>query len=152
MRPVSQKYPCKLPRSYSALICLFFIFSCSIPSINPKSETENQRSELSYYANGKLEYEAEYFKGKLDGMSRYWSIEGGLISESEYSNGNPHGMWKKYHINGNIMSEVNYFHGQKHGLETWYHENGEIQSEQTYNYGNPEGDLIRWDQDGSILY
>ena len=152
MRYKSQKYPYLLYKSYFVLLCLFFFTSCSILGISPKSVTANQHTERSYYENGKLEYEAEYINGKLDGMSRYWSIGGKLISESEYSYGNPHGMWKNYHTNGNMMHTVNYFHGKKHGIEKWYHENGKIKSEQVFSYGNPEGELVRWNQDGSLLY
>ena len=102
MRHTSQKYPDLLPKRCLALICLLLITSCNIPGINKGPETANQHNKRSYYKNGNLEYEAEYLNGKLDGMSRYWSIEGALISESEYSNGKPHGIWKKFEKYGVI--------------------------------------------------
>ena len=109
-------------------------------------------TEVAYYPNGQQEYAAEYFNGKLDGMSRYWSEEGLLISESEYSHGKPHGIWKKYYVNQNIMLESHYFHGQKHGKEKWYYANGQLKSEQSFHFGEPLDAIIRWHPNGSIIY
>ena len=155
MRYISQKYPIPFSRNIISftLSLILMLIGCmnyrerSTPQISSKKHTE-----YSYFANGQLEYEAEYLNGKLDGMSRNWSINGELLSQAEYSNGNPHGIWKTYHFNGSMMSEVNYFHGKMHGIEKWYHENGTIKSEQVYDYGNPIGKPIRWKQDGSIIY
>ena len=136
------------------LIAISFICSnCATFKSKDNIETITTRyTEVAYYANGKMEYSAEYVNGKLDGISKYWSKEGVLISDSEYSNGNPHGKWKKYYKNHIILYEINYLHGKKHGKEKWYYENGQIKSEQTFQNGIAKSTLIRWRPDGSIMY
>ena len=116
------------------------------------SNKEHKTIEKSYYNNGNIEYIAEWYNDKLDGVSRYFSIDGHLISESQYSSGKLHGITKKYFPNNIIMYEVNFFFGKKHGLEKWYYDNGQIKSEQSFNYGNSNKEIKRWTPDGSVLY
>ena len=151
MKYISKSYPLKLTVTLSIL----FLISGNCVQVGNRKASESLSpvyTEFSYYPNGQQEYAAEYLNGKLDGISRYWTEDGILISESEYSHDKPHGIWKKYYANQNIMHEVYYFHGQKHGQEKWYYENGLIKSEQSFQYGVSKSTLIRWEPDGSIIY
>ena len=134
-------------------IILLIAGNCArIGGRNISKSPASVHTEYSYYPNGKQEYAAEYFNGKLDGTSLHWSQDGSLISETEYSNGKLHGIWKKYYANQNTMYEAPYFHGQKHGDEKWYYENGQVKSEQSFHFGVPSSIIIRWLPDGSIIY
>mgnify|MGYP000385518781 CR=1 FL=1 len=146
-----------IPYSFKLIVLLiniFFIFGNCVQMGHRKvlESPSPTYTEFSYYSNGQKEYAAQYLNGKLDGMSRYWSEDGLLISESEYSHGKPHGLWEKYYANQKTMYQVHYFHGQKHGKEKWYYENGQIKSEQLFQYGVSANPPIRWKSDGSIIY
>ena len=151
MRAVSQNI--NIGKTISnLLLSLFILFTGCFPIFNNKVSNQKTYVDRSYYPNGAIEYEAEYFNHKLDGISRHWSETGILLSESEYNNGQPHGLWLKYHLDGNIMNEIHYFHGQKHGYENWYYKNGIMKSQTEYNYGKIIGPIIRWDPSGLLIY
>ena len=132
------------------LLLSFLITNCSTIQFNKNKTTKHVKE--SFYNNGQIEYKAEYFNNKLDGITTYWSIDGILISESSYSNGKPHGKWIKYHPNKNLFYEVIYFYGKKDGKEIWYYENGQIKSEQSFKNGKANSDIIRWYPNGKIIY
>ena len=133
------------------IIFLFFIIGCI--SLGPKTKKiDNIEIKQSYYSNNKIEYEAKFLNGKLDGLSKTWHENGIISSESYYSNGIPHGIWKKFYSNGSILYEVEYNYGEKNGYEKWFYENGQIKSKQKYINGFKEGVTIRWKNDGSLLY
>ena len=135
------------------LILLFLFSGCSYLGLKDSPATTSQTDvKRSYFPNGNLEYEAEFVNEKLDGTSRVWSEDGILLSISQYSNGKPHGSWKTFHLNKKLKYETTYFHNQKHGYEKWYYESGQLKSEQKFNYGKAETEVIRWNQDGTILY
>ena len=137
---------------YFGIVLIMFISANCFPGKMNVASKMHVDVEYSYYANGKLEFSAEYVNGKLDGLSKHWSEMGYLISETQYSNGKLHGFWKKYYSNKNILYVAYYSHGKKHGKEKWYHENGQLKSEQSFNYGISQEDMIRWNSDGSIIY
>ena len=151
MRYLSKLYFLKLTVTLS-ILCIIAGNCMQMGHRTVVDSSSAVHTEYSYYSNGQQEYAAEYLNGKLDGISRYWSEDGLLISESEYSNGKPHGIWKEYYINRNTKHEVHYSHGQKNGMELWYYENGQVKSEQSFQYGVSENTIIRWHPDGSIIY
>lgn len=48
---------------------------------------QNKTTETMFYPNGKIQYTAEYFSGKLNGMWKKWDSLGNIISEEVYKNG-----------------------------------------------------------------
>ena len=50
------------------------------------------------------------------------------------------------------MYEVQYEYGQKHGDEKWYYENKQLKSEQKFSYGETVTNIVRWNQDGTLIY
>ena len=155
MRAGSQNYFLSLIKKTLLIghLSLLIIISCAPLSLKKTAQaTQDIHVDRSYYSNGQLEYEAEYLNNKLDGISRYWTEDGILISESEYSNGQENASWKKYHPNGSLMNDTEYFHGKKHGFEKWYYENGNLKSEVQYKFGEPITKIIRWNPDGTIIY
>jgi len=154
MRAISQIFPFIFISSNKIILFLFVIIAgCTHFGFRKDSTSSpNLNVERSYFSNGKIEYEAEFINGKLDGLSRVWTENGMLISESEYSNGQPHGIWRKYHPNGSLMYEVHYEYGKKHGDEKWFYESGQVKSDQKFKYGKPESEIIRFQSDGTLVY
>ena len=154
MRPISQNI--RFFIFYSQIIILFLILmmnGCThFKSGNEPNPSTQKEVKQSFFSNGNLEYEAEYFNGKLDGTSKVWLEDGTLYSISKYSNNQPHGIWKKIHPNGKLMFEVNYEYGQKHGVEKWYYQNGNLKSEQEFDFGISILEITRWNIDGTLIY
>ena len=145
------------PASQNIKIIILFLYllisGCSnFTSVNKPNPSTQKEVKQSFFSNGNLEYEAEYFHGKLDGSSKVWLEDGTLFSISKYRNNQPHGIWKKFHPNGKLMFEVNYEYGQKHGLEKWYYENGNLKSEQEFDFGISISVITRWNIDGTLIY
>ena len=115
-------------------------------------ELRNHEIRKSYYNNGSLEYKSSYFNDKLDGPTYYYSVDGILLTYAEYENGSMHGISKNFYKTGKIQYICSYFHGHKHGEEKFYHENGQVQSLLQYEYGKEINEMIRWNQNGELLY
>ena len=47
---------------------------------------------------------------------------------------------------------INYEYGRKHGKEIWYYKSGQKKSEAIYKNDNIDSDIIRWDENGNIIY
>ena len=50
------------------------------------------------------------------------------------------------------MYEVHYEYGKKNGVEKWYYRNGQIKSEQNFIHGQTDGEITRWQLDGTLIY
>ncbi|MBW7887535.1 MAG: hypothetical protein H3C35_04120 [Bacteroidetes bacterium] len=48
---------------------------------------QTKTTEIVFYPNGKIQYQAEYFNGKLNGMWKKWDSLGNVTSEEVYKNG-----------------------------------------------------------------
>ena len=123
------------------LAIAFFYQSCS-----------NIRHEIVYYDNGKKKYDIQYKNDKIDGKTIYWDKNGNLINVVNYSNDKFHGEWIDYYKNGNMQHIINYRYGQKHGTEIWYYQSGNMKSQAIYESDIIISDLIRWDDNGRIIY
>ena len=140
--------------NHRLLLLLSFIISNCF-HINSKQNLDlsiNRKIEQSYFANGQLEYEAEFYNGKLDGVIRVWNEDGILKSKSEYSNGKAHGIWKQYHVNGKISYSTTYQYGEKNGSEKWFYKNGALKSEQEFNNGMAISKIARFTDNGQLIY
>ena len=115
-------------------------------------ENRNYEIRKSYYDDSSLEYKSSYLNNKLDGSSYHYSLNGTLLSYAEYTNGSLHGISKNYYRTGEIQSSCLYFHSHKHGEEKFYYKNGQLQSLIKYDYGKEISTIIRWDENGELLY
>ena len=135
------------------LIFLLLFISCNqLNRPNDFDWNKNKQIKKSFFANGNLEYESELFNGKLNGTTTVWLENGTIFSTSQYSNSIPHGKWKRFHSSGALMFELTYVYGKKDGYEKWYHENGNIKSEQYFKNGESKSAIVRWDQNGNLIY
>ena len=108
--------------------------------------------EKEYYDNGALKYKIQKLNNTIDGYAKYWDIEGNLINVVNYSNGVLHGSWEEYYSNGKIKYTLNYQYGLKDGYERWYYNNGFKKSETLYKDNEIIIDIIRWDNNGNLIY
>ena len=108
--------------------------------------------EIAYYDNGNKRYDIEYKNGNIDGLAIYWDDDGNLINKVYYINNKLHGQWIDYYSNGNILHTIKYNFGKKHGTEIWYYESGNIKSQVVFKNDNIVSDIIRWDDNGKIIY
>ena len=145
MRHRSQKIlPDYLYSHYLILFLSIMISGCFHSKSTYNTRDQIQKNiERSYYPDGKLEYEAEFFNGKLDGTSRVWDENGFLRSISQYSNGKPHGSWQQFHINGKKSYTVEYDYGNKN----------EQYNNDYFTLGSSEGDIaLNWfDEDETAI-
>jgi len=139
-------------KSLNIFIICFFILNIQSCGLLNFGQTKNHEIKKSYYDDNSLEYKSSYYNNKLDGSSYHYSIDGILLSYAEYENGSPHGIWKTFYNTGEIKYSCSYFHGHKHGEEKFYHKNGQAQSLMKYDYGEEVSEIIRWDENGELLY
>jgi len=127
--------------------------SCVIhKDINRNSLIDKQKTVKSYFDNGKIEYQYEFYNDLMHGLAIYYYENGNIKSEAKYENGKLHNKYKEYFSNGNIKFTIEYNNGYKHGFERWYYLNGQIKSEKQYNNNELIGVIVRWDSKGNIIY
>lgn len=119
--------------------------------------------------------EINYVDGELDGLQKYFFIDGKLSEETQFSKGIKNGITKEYFPNGNIQSmgnykddkldgsfvtyhpnggkqcELTFVNEKRNGLMTCYYPNGKKKSELNYNNGAVNGLVINYNEVGDII-
>jgi hypothetical protein len=72
-------------------------------------------------------------------VTKTYYPNGALKTEGEYWNGQLHGNYKEYYPNGRIWKEWHFFQGKEDGISTWYFEDGIKSIEWNYRNGEKEG-------------
>ncbi|WP_100615540.1 toxin-antitoxin system YwqK family antitoxin [Confluentibacter citreus] len=84
-----------------------------------------------YYINGQVSQKENYKKGKLNGVSVWYSEDNVIIKEYTYVDGLLHGLSKFYDPKGQLVTEGFYKNDQKSG--TWkYYEAGKLTEEKNF--------------------
>ena len=122
------------------IFLLVLFFSCS-----------SQIIDKSYYGNNQLRYKIEKENNKEHGLASYWDQDGNLINTVEYFYGEIHGDWTRYYKSGNIESIIKYKFGNKDGYEITYYENGIMKSKVLYKDGTEVSEIIRWNNNGTLI-
>jgi len=86
--------------------------------------TVNHGSYRSWYENGSLESQGEYWTGNRFGDWRYWYPDGGLREAGRYSTQGKQDTWVTYHSNGVLAEVTRYSYGKKLGLSELWDGNG----------------------------
>lgn len=149
---------------------------------NSKGDTINIDSFPKYsgkykvvYPDGKVMAEANYVNGNFDGVfkeyffdgsiSRVFYYKSGMLdstytsyyyggiksSEGSYKFNNKTGVWKSYGDEGYLLSETAYASDMMNGIQTDYFENVKDRI-CTYKDDKLEGDMKKYDLDGSLAY
>ncbi len=105
----------------------------------------------SYTLDGVKDIEGNYEGDHKEGLWKYYTDNGVLISEETYDDeGNIDGEDRDYHRNGEIASIMKYENGTLTGYEVSYHKNGQM-SEQGYNQnGLAQGRWESYYPDGKL--
>lgn len=111
-----------------------------------------QKTEKTYYGNGKKFSEISYINGEKDGTEKIYYKNGQVCSKTEFRNGKREGPRTQYYANGKIFSEVSFTNDKENGIYKTYHENGKISSEVEYINGTRNGILKEYDNNGSLIF
>lgn len=105
---------------------------------------------ISYYPNGKLKSEDQYFNGQLEGSSRRFFDNGSLSQKRYYHQNEKIGIHEGWWKNGNRKFYYEFESGFHHGeLKEWFY-SGALARNFHYELGKEVGSQQMWDEDGSI--
>lgn len=76
-------------------------------------------------------------------------MEGTTTKEFECQFGVLNGVTRTYNAQGGVIYEAHYANGLLHGTETTYFESGKIQHQTTFSNGAKEGEEVFYDEDGN---
>ncbi|MBK8626272.1 MAG: hypothetical protein IPN86_12125 [Saprospiraceae bacterium] len=100
--------------------------------------------------HGKKLGEFNYKKNQLQGLQKFYNIDGQLTSEAMYKDDMLNGIKITYYPNGLLQEEETYLNDELDGLNTTYHINGGINCKSTYVKGQIDGKFTCYHPDGSI--
>jgi hypothetical protein len=64
------------------------------------------------FPDGSPRGEADFFKGKKDGMERFWWPNGKLMEDGQWFDGRAHGVFRKWNEKGNLIEVIRYKNGE----------------------------------------
>jgi antitoxin component YwqK of YwqJK toxin-antitoxin module len=64
------------------------------------------------FPDGSPRGEADFFKGKKDGMERFWWPNGKLKENGQWFDGRAHGVFQKWNEEGNLIEVIRYKNGE----------------------------------------
>lgn len=102
----------------------------------------------SFYEDGGLEIEANYFENELAGQWKHYNADGNLEWMVTYTDGYRNGPYQQFHNNGKLKLEGNIVKEKKQGIEMRYDEN-QILVWKGYYHNDQFSDVwIRYDVNG----
>lgn len=104
-----------------------------------------------YYPEGALQEEGYFIDNLRDGVSKWYTQDHHLSIEYTYLKGNLNGVQKTYYSNGNIASEGNMLNNLEEGEYVEYFQNGKLKLIGKYVHGMKEGVWKEYDEDGKII-
>lgn len=109
-----------------------------------KMNGKNREGEWEYYyANGKTLMIIENYKdGVLDGLSKFYYINGKVNEEMNYVNGKLDGKMKRFSDSGILLDDLNYKNGKREGDAKYYNLDGDLISAGKYRNDEKFG---KWD-------
>ncbi len=96
------------------------------------------------YPNGQKWSEANFVKGKLEGLYTEWWENGQKQAETNIVDGKKEGLETAWWKTGKKKSEQNFVNGKPNGPVTGWYENGQKKSEATFVDGKQEGLETAW--------
>jgi antitoxin component YwqK of YwqJK toxin-antitoxin module len=113
----------------------------------PKNGREGQW--FFYQKNGKIDTDAIFMNGKLNGNCKFYYENGQIKEEKEFKSDKIDGLVKLYYENGTIKESGTWINGEANGKFLFYNEKGTKYSECTYINGEKNGIEITFDENGS---
>jgi antitoxin component YwqK of YwqJK toxin-antitoxin module len=102
--------------------------------------TDKKLHHENYYPNGIKHSEGESVNGLRQGVWKFYSITGALITSENYDEGRVDGMLINYYSNGQVKDKVEYKGDLSDGYYKEYYQNGTIKAEGWYVAGAEQGD------------
>ena len=106
---------------------------------------------VSYYDNGKVSREMEFFNGLLVNNYKSYYYNGQLESNITFSEGEYHQKYLEYYPNGSIKTDQNYIHGTLQGPSKKYYENGQVKVVENYLNNVLSGPAKYFSKEGKVL-
>jgi len=112
----------------------------------PKNFTGTWRTWLG---GGQLVAQEQYLRGKLDGLSIRWDIQGQGRLEASYRDGNLNGLWRIIGQDGSIANSLEYADGKPAGHWIGFYPNGSTNFEMFHSRpGARDGPEVSWTRAG----
>jgi antitoxin component YwqK of YwqJK toxin-antitoxin module len=105
----------------------------------------------TYYDNGKIKEEIWYKEDIKQGQTRWYSQTGRLVAEYNYENGNFQGFQKTYYENDTISVLSHYYDNELSGEYIEYYRNGKPKISGFYKAGQKDGLWTEYDETGKVL-
>ena len=107
-------------------------------------------TSVTYYGNGHLASQIDFFNGKKHGFYRKWYEDGQISFESHYMAGSQDGMTCSWWRNGNKRSASTYRQGVPHGQQMQWYKSGAKFKIIHLADGREEGLQQAWRENGKL--
>ena len=118
--------------------------------MSDKNINENFSGELIQEVDGG-KIIMNFLNGKKDGITKFISSSGVVLSEINYKNDEINGDVKQYYPTGNVLSIMEYLNGKSQGSFTSFFENSMKQVSSQYQNGEMHGEFKAFDEFGDTL-
>jgi len=94
--------------------------------------------------------EAPYKNGKMEGIQKFYNLNGTLESEFSYKNGIQEGIGRMYYESGKLMGAVIFRDGVREGIQSEYYESGKLFWEVLFKNGKMDGTAKSYYESGKL--
>ncbi len=118
------------------------------------SDKKNEAFAEIYYPNGYIASKGLYVNQAKEGKWQFFSFSSKdtLISEEYYSKGKKNGLSVNYYLNGIIAEKLYYVNGIRHGECLKYHESGALNLRASYVNGQLDGSFEAYYENGNAEF
>lgn len=107
-------------------------------------------SLVQFYPSGDTSFIEQYKKGKLEGTTTRWFLNGQKKEKRLYLNNRKHGFHQGWYEDGKKAFEYHFLEGQyTDTIKEWY-DNGQLYQLSVYKNGQQEGRQKAWKRDGEL--
>ena len=114
--------------------------------VMPDGETLRDGPEREYLADGTLEAERHYQKGRPVGVWRAWFPDGRLRSEVDFGDGHGPASSRYWHPGGVLAAEGTTVGGIRQGAWSYWDEEGRLLRQGGYEEGERSGPWVFWEE------
>lgn len=104
----------------------------------------------TYHQNSQKAAEVMYKRGRREGVTKYFDVQGNLLSASTFVNGVREGTMITFYPDGKKCMEYTWSNGRINGTMKTYYTSGELYEEGTWTNGWFASDYTIYNKDGSV--
>jgi antitoxin component YwqK of YwqJK toxin-antitoxin module len=105
----------------------------------------------TFYDNGKIKEESWYKDDRKNGQSRWYNQSGNMIAEYNYENGDFQGYQKTFYENDTLSALSHYYNNKLSGEYIEYYRNGKPKLSGFYKSGEKDGLWTEYDETGKAV-